>query len=838
MTTEIRVEAPPPFPGRWPPATALMALACLGLLPTLAGAEARLWIEPILLLPAIAAFYHRAGSLPNEREQAFWLRLAGSLFFTWFACLLALLLALGASPILEPSIDALRLLAYLPIVLALDLRSHRHAEKPPSQLRQLQLTGTFLFALAAVFYWHLAPSWELEQEGLSGLEIAALEAAICLVLAISAARRSSPRWRLLMAVGAAVFALRAAAALVPESLALPALTALALVLWARLRHRRSAGLQLDPPAPRRLRLEVPVALLVGVLPAFHLLSHALDPGAVLPESSHWLALASIAVLAPLTLLEHLLITRRSSFLELERSRAAEETVERSVYLDSLIEHSPLAIVVLDPAHRVQLINPAFEQLFDFRSHEIVGSTLDVLISTNPKRSEASGYTQAVSEGRSVHVTTRRQRRDGTELDVELYGVPLMRGDELIGVFAIYQDVTDRVRAESALRESEERFKRLSDASFEGIVVCAETQIVDCNLQFARMIGLDRQQMVGRDVIEFVAEEDRRLVSARLQEGHDQPFEHLALRGDGSRLLVEVRGKILSRRGGQTLRVAAVRDVTEARRFEEEVRQSQKMEAVGRLAGGIAHDFNNLLTVIKGYAQLLSLQMEEGKLKNLVEEILQASGRASLMTQRLLAFGRKQAVVPQEMELDAAIRGMEKLLRRLIRADIAFDFRLGAGAGQVRADPSQVEQVILNLAINAGDAMPRGGTLRLGTERLEVEESRPAGPMIAAGSYLRLQVGDTGSGMAPATLEQVFEPFFTTKEKGKGTGLGLATVYTIVKEWDGAIDVESELGEGTTFSVYFPRVPETPETDDGAEVHPQLPEGTETVLVVEDEPGVR
>ncbi|MEM8996620.1 MAG: PAS domain S-box protein, partial [Acidobacteriota bacterium] len=595
----------------------------------------------------------------------------------------------------------------------------------------------------------------------------------------------------------------------------------------------------DPARPRFLHLEIPVVAMLPVLPTVHLGFSALG---LLPPAAEalrqWVVLASLVLLSPIAWIEYLILQRRRSRLEIEHRRAAEATVERSVYLDSLIEHSPLAIVVLDPQHRVKVINPAFERLFGYSSAEMVDSTLDLLISTDRRRSEASGYTQSVVEGRSVHVTTRRSRQDGSEVDVEIYGVPLMRDGELIGLFAIYQDVSDRVRAERDRRESEERFRRLSDASFEGIVVSSEGRIVDCNEQYARLVGVDDvTRLVGREVLDFVAPADRPLVIGRIQGGVEQPYEHRVLRVDGGEIEVEVHARSMPYEG-RRLRVAAVRDITAQKRFQEEARQSQKMEAVGRLAGGIAHDFNNLLTVIKGYAQLLSMQMEAGKPRSLVEEILQASERASLMTQRLLAFGRKQAVQMQNLDLNAVIAGMEKILRRLVRADIAFDVQLAPALGRVKADPSQIEQVILNLAINASDAMPNGGTLRLETAEVEVTEGDPQGPLTAPGTFIVLSVRDTGLGMDPRTLQQVFEPFFTTKAEGKGTGLGLATVYAIVKQSGGTIDVESEPGAGTTFRIYLPRIHETaPQAADEPSA-PSLPRGRETVLVVEDQPGVR
>ena len=542
----------------------------------------------------------------------------------------------------------------------------------------------------------------------------------------------------------------------------------------------------------------------------------------------------VATVAMVALLDRVRVRREVKKLDEDRLRILRHADERRRYLDSLIEHSPLATVVLDAEHRVRMVNPAFSKLFGYQQHEVIGTQLDELIAGPEQQIEAGDYTRRVFSGEQVHRTLRRRRKDGTTVDVELYGVPLHEDGRLVGIFALYEDATDRVNAEHALRESEERFRRLADATFEGIVVSDSGTIIDCNEQFARLLGVTPKEVIGHQVLDFVAPEHHALVIERIRSGDEQPYEHRALLPDGSVMLVEVHGRTLPQ-AGRTLRVTAVRDVTSHRRFEEEIRQGQKMEAVGRLAGGIAHDFNNVLTVIKGYSQLVAMQLQDERLRAQVEEIKQAAERAGLMTQRLLAFGRKQPLQPQVIDLNGAILGMEKMLRRLIRADIQFDFQLRPGLGQIKVDPSQLEQVILNLAINAGDAMPRGGSLRFRTSEKEEKESLPSR---AGGSYVVLEVSDTGTGMDEETLRQAFEPFFTTKQNGKGTGLGLATVYAIVKQSGGSIDALSRLGAGTTFCIYLPRVPAEKGPEAAVPGARDLPRGDETILVVEDEPGVR
>ncbi|HLY60305.1 MAG TPA: ATP-binding protein [Terriglobia bacterium] len=282
------------------------------------------------------------------------------------------------------------------------------------------------------------------------------------------------------------------------------------------------------------------------------------------------------------------------------------------------------------------------------------------------------------------------------------------------------------------------------------------------------------------------------------------------------------------------------DITEKKQLEEEFRQAQKMEAVGRLAGGVAHDFNNLLTIITGYTQLLLESLAPGDPhREFVGQIQSAGERAAALTRRLLAFSRRQALVLEVLDLNAIVANTEKMLRRLIGEDIELVTLLPAGLSPVKVDASQIEQVIINLAVNSRDAMPQGGKLLIETSDIYLDQAyAQIHAAVKPGHYVMLAVSDTGTGMDTRTMAHIFEPFFTTKEKGKGTGLGLATVYGIVKQCEGYIWVYSEPGHGTSFKVYLPRAEEIKEAAHSVEVHAATPHGSETVLLVEDEDGVR
>ena len=401
------------------------------------------------------------------------------------------------------------------------------------------------------------------------------------------------------------------------------------------------------------------------------------------------------------------------------------------------------------------------------------------------------------------------------------------------------------RNEQALRRSEARYRSLVQSSVYGIYRSSlEGRFLDVNPALIAMLGYESPDQVllldpEQDVFAY-AEEHRRLVEEFRNSGRLDGIEVKWKRKDGSNITVRISGRAVSSEDEPADVLEAIaEDVTERRALEEQFRQAQKMEAVGRLAGGVAHDFNNLLMVISGYAEVMLAQLEnEHPLTDKARAIQQAADRATTLTRQLLAFSRKQLLELKVVDLNAIVSDMERLLRPLIGENVQLVARLEPNAGYTRADAGQLEQVLMNLVVNAKDAMPSGGTLTIETENIVVDETHRRGQtFIRPGPYVMLSVSDTGMGMDKETQSRIFEPFFTTKEKGKGTGLGLSTVYGIVKQSGGYVMVQSELGHGSTFHIYLPQV------EGAAEKH-VLPVaraaagGSETILLVEDEESVR
>jgi PAS domain S-box-containing protein len=406
---------------------------------------------------------------------------------------------------------------------------------------------------------------------------------------------------------------------------------------------------------------------------------------------------------------------------------------------------------------------------------------------------------------------------------------------------------DKRTAETALKEAEERTRFAMEAARVGVwETDLTTGVTTWSAMLESLHGLQAGSFGGtlQAFLECIHPDDRDEVRAALDEATRRKIDsHLLYRTqwpDGQLRWVSGTGKTIYDEAGLPLRSAGIAlDVTERHILEDQYRQSQKVEAIGQLAGGIAHDFNNLLTAIHGYSELLGDELgPESPLQNDLGEIRRAAERASSLTRQLLAFSRRQILDPRVLDLRDSVRGLESMLTRLIGENIEIVIRLTGEEARVKADPGQLEQIVLNLALNARDAMPQGGKLFLEVVNVELGEAYARQHVsVKAGRYVMLGVSDTGIGMDAATQERIFEPFFTTKAEGQGTGLGLSTVYGVVKQSGGNIWVYSEPGHGSTFKVYFPRVDEVMD-------HPAaLPaagvvDGSETILVVEDEPGVR
>jgi PAS domain S-box-containing protein len=414
---------------------------------------------------------------------------------------------------------------------------------------------------------------------------------------------------------------------------------------------------------------------------------------------------------------------------------------------------------------------------------------------------------------------------------------------LVGALERRRALVATEAAHKALLGSEAKFAKAFNANPSGMAITTlDGQVVDVNEAFLRALGYTREEALGRTTVELglwpSAGERTRAIKAAQTLGRVHPIEIEGLTKEKAKRTLLYAAELVELDGAPHVLVLTT-DITERRLLEEQLRQAVKMEAVGRLAGGIAHDFNNLLTAIIGSADLLLEDLDPASsARGDVAEIRRAGERAAQLTRQLLAFSRKQPLTPRVIDVNALVADMDRLLRRLIGEDVELRTVLTPGVGAVRADAGQLEQVIMNLAVNARDAMPRGGKLTIETANAELDEAYAREHVtVRAGPAVMIAVSDTGTGMDSETLGHIFEPFFTTKEVGKGTGLGLATVYGIVKQSGGHVWVYSEPGRGTAFKIYLPRVTEAVEGV-GAAAAPATVQGTETLLVVENEAPLR
>jgi len=678
---------------------------------------------------------------------------------------------------------------------------------------------------------------------------------------------------------------------------------------------------------------------------------------------------------------------------------------RLQFFEQMFQASPDALSIADSEHRVLWANRTFASMFGYAEAEIVGQPLESLVVPSNRLAESKWVTESLAKGECITLETKRQKKDGTLLDVSVACAPLLLDGKVVGFYAGYHDISDRKRVEAlssalyrvaeksssahelqqffaavhgivdelmharnfyiaiydpatellsfpyfvdeqdsaplpkkltkgltdylirtgepllatpevlqamedrgevarngsksldwmgvplkvnshtfgalvvqtysknirygegdkeiltfvarqvasaveikrneqALRRSEARYRSLVQSSVYGIYRSSlEGRFLDVNPALITMLGYASPEEVllldpENDVF-AQPEEHERLIDEFRRTGRLDGFEVKWKRKDGGAITVRISGRAVSSADEPADVLEAIaEDVTDRRALEDQFRQAQKMEAVGRLAGGVAHDFNNLLMVISGYAEVILGQMDPASpLHEKGRAIQLAADRATTLTRQLLAFSRKQLLELKVVDVNAIVQDMERLLRPLIGENIELVTNLTPEAAHTRADAGQLEQVIMNLVVNAKDAMPGGGKLTLRTDNIVLDENHRRGQQfIRPGNYVTLLVSDTGMGMDRETQSRIFEPFFTTKEKGKGTGLGLSTVYGIVKQTGGYVVVQSELGRGTTFHIYLPLV------EGAAEKHsvavPEAVGGTETILLVEDEESVR
>jgi two-component system cell cycle sensor histidine kinase/response regulator CckA len=511
------------------------------------------------------------------------------------------------------------------------------------------------------------------------------------------------------------------------------------------------------------------------------------------------------------------------------------------------------LCLIDTDLNIALVNPWMEKMYAAEM-PLVGRKCYAAYQKRKKRCPWCPTVKALdsTEVHTAEVPYPSARRPAGWIELTAYPLRNSHG-EIVGVIEHVKNISEKKIREHRLKESEERYRRLVELAPDGIIlVNVKGRIVEVNSAFAQLTGYSRQEIIGLHFSKLptmVAREIPRYIKmfASLLSGNIPPtipFEYITKSGEHR--WAEARLSLLQVEGKTAGLLGLLRDVTERiqterelKEREEQLRQSQKMEAVGRLAGGIAHDFNNLLTAIRGHAELLEIDPKiEKQSREWISDIRRSAERAASLTGQLLAFSRRQIMKPLILSLNNLIRKTETMLQRVIGEDIDLLICCDPKAQPIKADPGQLEQVIMNLAVNSRDAMPRGGRLRIDTEDLVVGEQMTQQNEAPPGRYTHLSVTDTGCGIPAEIVDSIFEPFFTTKPAYKGTGLGLSTVYGIVKQSGGFIWVDSRVGLGTAVHILFPVAVDKRISETAPAVGEEIKGGSETILIIEDEDAVR
>lgn len=532
--------------------------------------------------------------------------------------------------------------------------------------------------------------------------------------------------------------------------------------------------------------------------------------------------------------------------DISAHKRAEESIRRERdFSEAILDSLPGVFYLYDEERRFMRWNKNFTQVTGYSDAEMVErSPLDFFEGAD-KESVARRIEEVFRQG-AASVEADFVAKDGRRTPYYFTGLRVLL-DGKVCLLGVGIDISERKQAEEAIKERETRFRATFEQAAVGIAhVRPDGRWLRVNQKLCDIVGYAREELLEltfqdithADDLDADLENVRQILAGEIE---TYSMEKRYLRKDGSIIWIDLTISLVREPSGEPdYFIAVIQDITEAKRMEEQYYQAQKMEAVGQLTAGVAHDFNNLLTAINGFAELMKLELPPGATQQeSLDRILHSGRRATDLVRQLLAFSRKQIIQPQVLNLNTSVASMCKLLKRIIGEDITLTTSLAPELWWVKADPTQLEQVIVNLAVNARDAMPEGGQLTLETANARLDDDYVAHHLEAqAGEHVLLAISDTGWGMSPEVKAHIFEPFFTTKEQGKGTGLGLAMVYGIVTQNGGHIWVDSEPGAGTTFKIYLPRTEEEQASSTPREVEAETPAGNETILLVEDDVGVR
>ncbi len=527
-----------------------------------------------------------------------------------------------------------------------------------------------------------------------------------------------------------------------------------------------------------------------------------------------------------------------------------EARQKILMLSSAVDNEPERIILTDLEGRIEYVNDSLIELGKFKDRkELIGNTIYSYVDDKTSDDIGKDILPSLLEEGSWQGEINLGRKDGTKFLVEVV-CTLIRNqfNEPSYVKANYRDISERKKLEENYLEQESKYKAIFESSNDAIILTKNNIIIDCNPRSTEIFQISRKGILETDIHELLnscksdeydTKEFQKAVDNLLQHGDKKLFEWTLKRSDGSDFIAEI-SLVKLESLSEDFFLVVIRDVSEHRSLEKQLQQAQRLEAVGRLAGGVAHDFNNLITAIAGNAELTKMKLDkEDPLQENLDEILNTSLRAADLTRQLLLYSRKQVPEFKITNLNVVLNNIDRMLRRIIGEDIFLETKMFEDLWEIKADPSQLEQVIVNLCVNARDAMPDGGELNIETDNVTLDKTYVSSHLdIEPGDYVMISVTDSGTGIDQVTQKKIFEPFFTTKELGKGTGLGLSNVLNIVKQAKGSIWVYSEPGMGTTFKIYYPSVGNKEILEKKEKLTGKNLKGKETILVVEDEESVR